>query len=66
MSLMYVSFTTINFNFFQENKVINAVLNVFFLSKQIIWMFSDLSFFDHKICFLFKRSLTILNKGSDR
>ena len=38
---------------FQEDKVMNVVLNVFVLSRQT-WMFSDLGFSDKKCIFSLK------------
>ena len=56
-----IVFWAINFNIFWKDKVIKVVFNVF-LSQQITWMSTDLGLSDQKMHFLFKRSLTIVNK----
>ena len=49
--------------FFQKDKVMNVVLNVFFIKTNNLVVF-DLDFFDQKIYFFFKFPLTIVNEGS--
>ena len=53
---MYTGFMTINFNFFQEDEVMNVVLNW----EKITGMFSDLGFSDQIMYFLFKK---VVNNG---
>ena len=61
---MNLSIMTINFNFVQEDKVKNLVLNVFFYRDKLPQKFSDLGCSDQKLHLFSKRLLTIVHEGS--
>jgi len=58
---MNLCFMTINFNFFQEGKVMNVVLNVFFYRDKLSECFLTSDF---RLIVNEGSSLTVVNEGS--